>query len=286
MGLKSLFRRKKTGTGLALGGGGVRGIAHVPMLQVLDEEGIRPDIISGTSMGAILGALYASGRSGESIREVIEKNTLSGEHGLKEVFEKKNAILRWLKAVKVSWSGKGMLNADGFISDLMEEINVGTFEELEIPLVVIATDFNSGEEVIFRSGDLLPALRASMSIPGVFEPVEYQGRVLVDGGIVNNLPVNHLSECAAVIAMDVIPEPNPGDTDPPGMLEATLGMFDILLRKITRDSLEKYPPTLYWNPCLEEVGTLEFDKTHEVLKHAQERAEGFRKKLRSSLPTG
>ncbi len=134
-----------TDVGLALGGGGVRGLAHISYLEVLDECGIRPAVVAGTSMGAIIGALYASGKTGKEIRGIIENHMITGEDGLKEIFEKRGSLFKWLKAVRLSWKGTGLLRADGLVHDLIDEIKAKTFEELKIPLHVVATNFYTGE---------------------------------------------------------------------------------------------------------------------------------------------
>ena len=256
--------------GIALGGGGVRGLAHIPVLETLDACGIKPAAIAGTSMGAILGVLYASGKSGKEIRRFVEEHIVARDDGIKNLYAKKSSLLKGFKAVRLAWTGAGLLEADPFLRHLIEQMGVTRFEELKIPLRVVATDFYSGESVVFDSGPLLPALKASMSIPGVFVPVEHDGRILVDGGASNNLPYDILPEtCDLTLAIDVSSTREKVDADPLGMMDATLGALDILVEKVTRARIEKHPPGIYFNPGLAGIRVLDFDKAEDVFKQAE-----------------
>jgi NTE family protein len=264
-----ITRRKKTG--LALGGGGVRGIAHVPALEVIDAYGIKPCMIAGTSMGAIIGALYASGKSGRDIRDLIEQHMVNRTDKVKNVYAKKDFLLAWLDAVRVSGKGSGIFRVDGFLRHLIEQMEAIRFEDLKIPLRVVATDFYSGEPYIFDSGPLLPALKATISIPGVFEPVQHDGRILFDGGVCNNLPYDILQDkCNRTIAINVAPTRVKGETSLPGMLDATVGMFDVLMERATRAKLEKSPPDIYFHPRLVGIRMLEFHKARDVFMQTAE----------------
>ena len=219
--------------GLALGGGGARGLAHILALETIDSSGIKPTAISGTSMGAIIGALYAAGRSGAEIHQGIAEHFVRSGNPVKSIINKAPGFLKWMKAVRLEMKGTGFLKADGFLKYLHEEIGVATFEELEIPLSVVATDFWTGEEVVFSSGPLLPAIGASMAIPGVFTPIVIDGRVLVDGGIVNNVPFDILRDkCTRTVAIDVAPSRSHDEHSIPKMVDIVLGTFDMLVEKV------------------------------------------------------
>ena len=138
--------------GIALGGGGVRGLAHVSILQVLDDLHMRPAVIAGTSMGAIVGALYASGMSASEIRDNIERRLILKNDTWRDVIEKREDLLKWVSAFKPDFSGSGLINAQGILNFLLDQIKVGSFEDLEIPLLVVAADYWSAEEVIFEKG--------------------------------------------------------------------------------------------------------------------------------------
>jgi len=256
--------------GIALGGGGVLGLGHIPALEVIDASGIQPTAMAGTSMGAIIGVLYASGMSGKEIRSFVNEHIVTRNDRIKDLYAKKGSLLKWLKAVRLSWTGAGLLQADSFLRYLIEQMDVTRFEDLKIPLRVVATDFYSGESIVFDSGLLFPALKASMSIPGVFVPVEHDGRILVDGGVSNNLPYDILpKQCDLTIAVDVSPASENGDAEPPSMIDATLGMFDMLVGKVTKAMIEKHPPDIYFNPGLVGIRILDFDKAEEVFKQVQ-----------------
>lgn len=173
--------------GFILSGGGARGFAHIGALRVLEEHGLKPDVLAGTSMGAIIGALYAAGRSADELEELVLGTTLRD-------------------IVDLSLQG-GLLKGDRLVQFLREHLPA-RFSDLEIPLAVTTTDVETGEQVIITDGDLAKAVRASSSFPGAFEPEELDGRVLADGGIVNNLPVEAAALLGAswTVALDVTPE--------------------------------------------------------------------------------
>lgn len=270
--------------GLALGGGGVRGLAHIPALQILDELDLRPDRVAGTSMGAIIGALYASGRSGKDILNLVNRHIISRHDRLPDVLAKKSELLKWLGAITPDLRHGGLLRADGFLAFLIEEIGVTRFEDLPTPLTVVATDFWTGQQVLINQGELLPAVKASMAIPGVFTPVTIGDQVLVDGGVVNNVPFDILAApCDRVIAIDVGPTREPGSHLVPTVIESLLGMFDIMCDQQTQRKLARTPPTLYVHPELRDVTPLEFNKIESVLDQAEPAMRRFRESLRALI---
>jgi len=266
--------------GIALGGGGVRGLAHVCILQVLDDLQIRPAVIAGTSMGSIVGALYASGMSAREIREVVERRLILKNDTWRDVIEKREDLLKWVSAFKPNFSGSGLINAQGILNSLLSEIKVDSFEDLEIPLLVVAADYWSAEEVIFERGELLPALQASMAVPGVFSPVSIEGRVLVDGGVVNLVPYDLLMGRADfIIAVNVSRVRFAGEDEIPNALEAVLGTFDIMQTTMLVDKLERLKPDIYVWPQIRDIRMLDFTKIEEVFAQATSVAEELRKQL-------
>jgi NTE family protein len=266
--------------GIALGGGGVRGLAHVCILQVLDDLHMRPAVIAGTSMGAIVGALYASGMSAREIREVIERRLILKNDTWRDVIEKREDLLKWVSAFKPDFSGSGLINAQGILNSLLSEIKVDSFEDLEIPLLVVAADYWSAEEVIFEKGELLPALRASMAVPGVFSPVSIEGRILVDGGVVNLVPYDLLMGRAEfIIAVNVSRVRYAGEDEIPNALEAVLGTFDIMQTTMLADKLERLKPDIYVWPQIRDIRMLDFTKIEEVFAQATSAAEELKKQL-------
>ena len=164
--------------GLALGGGFARGLAHVGILKVLEEEGIIPDFIAGTSVGAVIGAAYCSGVSAKELEEIA-------------------AIVRVKDFARYTISRFGLCTNDRMTGFLRRILKVKTFEELRIPLAVAATDFMSGEPVVFTKGPLADPVRASCAYPGVFLPVSVQGRLMVDGLLGHAVPAQPLRQMGA-----------------------------------------------------------------------------------------
>jgi NTE family protein len=164
--------------GVALGGGFARGLAHIGVLKVLEEEGIPIRMIAGTSVGAIMGAAYCSGLTIEELKEVAHKVRFT-------------TFARW------TLSRYGFATNDRMIPFLARTLKVQTFEELRVPLGVVATDFNTGKGVVFTSGPIVDPVRASCAYPGMFLPVEIRGRCLVDGMLSHPIPTRPLREMGA-----------------------------------------------------------------------------------------
>lgn len=173
--------------GIALSGGGAKGFAHLGVLQALNEKGIYPEIISGTSAGAFAGVLYADGHTPTEILSFFKK----------KVFR---------EFAEFTIPHGGFFKSDGFSTFLKKHLRARTFEELKIPLFAVATDIEYGESKIFNSGPLIPAVIASCSVPIVFRPVEINKKYYVDGGLFKNFPVSTIRrECTKIIGVNVSP---------------------------------------------------------------------------------
>jgi NTE family protein len=270
--------------GIALGGGGVRGLAHIPILEVLDDLGVRPVAIAGTSIGAIIGALYASGMPAREIGKDILGHIILKDDSWRDVIEKRGALLELVSAFKPTFSVTGLVNATGILNFLVSEIKAERFEDLDIPLRVVAADYWTAEEVVFDKGDLLPALQASMAVPGVFSPVSLDGRIFVDGGAVNLVPYDLLTAHADfIIAVNVSKVRSAGEIEIPNALEAVLGTFDIMHERMLNDKLTKLKPDVYVWPQITDVRMLDFGKIEEVFAQAAPAADKLRKKLQQLL---
>ena len=180
--------------GLALGGGGARGLSHVGILRVLEDEGLVADVVAGASMGGLIGAAYAAGFPVELIeREVLGVSQRS----------------RLIKLADWKLTLQGLFSGRKFETYLESVMGADlTFADLKRPLALAASDLRSGREVVLRQGRVVPAMRATMSIPGIFAPVDWEGRYrLVDGGILNNVPADLARTLGAdvVVAVDVLP---------------------------------------------------------------------------------
>jgi NTE family protein len=215
---KGLAQDRKPKVALVLSGGGAKGLAHIPLLQKLDSLGIVPDLVVGNSMGSVVGGLYAMGYSGDSIatltKNISWQRLIGGRVSLKNVsVEEKTEFNRYL--IEQDWVkgkiklGKFILNDQNlrqFISMLtFPSYDITDFDKLQIPFRAMATDIVKGKEVVLKSGSLAFAMRASMSIPGVFSAVPYNETLLIDGGVLNNFPVDIAKEMGAeiIIGSDV-----------------------------------------------------------------------------------
>ena len=265
--------------GLALGGGGVRGLAHISVLEALDELGTKPSIVAGSSMGAIIGAIYASGIPGKRIKERLESHLILKDDTWRDVIEKRSDLLRWVKAFSADFSRGGLIKTEGFFEYLFSEIKKNTFEELEIPLLVIATDYWKAEEVVFESGPLLPAIQASIAVPGVFAPVSIGEKVLVDGSVVNLVPYDHLLDRTDItIAVNVIGT-RPRTEQVPNAIESVLGTFDILQTAVLAEKMKHQEPDIYVYPDISDVRLFEFNKIGDVFLQATPAVEAMKRQL-------
>ena len=213
--------RKPLKIGLALGGGAARGFAHVGVIAVLEEAGLRPQMVVGTSAGSLVAAIYATGKTSAQ----LQQTALSME----EV-----AITDWMLPI----IGKGMFRGDALGRYVNQLVGGRLIENMAIPLGIVATDLNSGQAVLFRSGDTGTAVRASSAVPAVFVPVRISGHEYVDGGLVSPVPVRFARQMGAdiVIAVDISnpPESNPAE----GTLQILLQTFAIMGKSINQYELK------------------------------------------------
>ncbi|MFD1695304.1 patatin-like phospholipase family protein [Roseibium aestuarii] len=251
--------------GLALGGGGARGLSHIPVLEAFDELGLRPHAISGASIGAILGAAYACGLSGADIRKIAL-----------DTFGERNKVLSSLWQLRPrKWTqmfSGGLMQFDPVtVLDLFVTSHLpASFADLDIPLAIIAADYYGCSEVVLEDGDLKQAIAASIAIPAVFRPVERDGQVLVDGGVVNPLPFDALPvSCDLIVAVDVVGAPvqRNGQTLP-SALDSLFGASQILMQTITREKLKSRHPDLLLRPADDNVRVLDFLQTRHILEQA------------------
>ncbi|SFU35379.1 NTE family protein [Polaromonas sp. YR568] len=213
--------RKPVRIGLALGGGAARGFAHVGVIAVLEEAGLKPQLVVGTSAGSLVAALYASGKTSAQLQQTALN--------MEEV-----AITDWMLPI----FGRGMFRGDALARYVNDLVANRLMENMAIPLGIVATDLNSGQAVLFQRGDTGTAVRASSAVPAVFVPVKINGREYVDGGLVSPVPVRFARQMGAdiVVAVDISspPEANPaGDT-----LQILLQTFAIMGKSINQYELK------------------------------------------------
>jgi len=225
--------------GLALGGGAARGFAHVGVIQVLEEAGIKVDLVAGTSAGSLVAAIYASGKNGTQLQQVSEAME---------------------EAMLTDWTlplfNRGMLRGEAMARYVNTQVAGRLIEAMPLPLGIVATDLNSGEAILFRRGDTGSAVRASSAVPSVFQPVKISGHEYVDGGLVSPVPVRSARAMGAelVIAVDIssAPEGNPaGDT-----LQVLLQTFAIMGKSI--NTFELRDADVVVRPSLTGIGSADF----------------------------
>ncbi|WP_138515284.1 patatin-like phospholipase family protein [Rhodoferax bucti] len=225
--------------GLALGGGAARGFAHVGVIQVLEENGIKPNLVTGTSAGSLVAAIYASGKNGAQLQRVAET--------MEEA-----AIADWTLPI----FSRGMLRGDALAKYVNWQVGSKLIEELPMPLGIVATDLNTGNDVLFQRGDTGTAVRASSSVPAVFQPVKISGREYVDGGLVSPVPVAAARRMGAdfVIAVDISTPPEGSLTG--GTLDILLQTFSIMGKSINRFELREADVVV--RPALQGVSSADF----------------------------
>ena len=265
--------------GIALGGGGAKGLAHIPLLEALDELGVRPALIAGTSMGAIIGALYASGTPAREVRERMRGMAWSPKDGIADALLHKR-VLKWFGMIDMGIRSGGLLKADVFLEALDGILTAETFEELAIPLKVVAADFWKREQAVFESGELLPAINASMALPGIFRPCVIGDRVFVDGGAVNPVPFDLLfGACEVTVAVDVSGKRTESADLVPSPAEAVFNTFQIMQRSIVQQKLAVRAPDLYLQPDIRDVRVLDFHKADDVFLQAAAEKERLKREL-------
>lgn len=267
--------------GIALGGGGARGLAHIVVLEALDELGVRPSRIAGTSMGALVGAVCAAGIAAGEMRE----------HALESLSSRRGALQRI-----VAETGLGALTffnlnplksalADGEdVLDVFWPDQVPVrFEDLEVPLSVIATDFYARREMKLDSGNLRTAVAASIALPGLLEPKIINGRFLIDGGVVNPLPIDHLGDADFKIAVDVIGAPVEKDTGPPPLGELLFRSLQITQAAVVEARLADHSVDILIRPAVDHFRILDFFKIKEIFKATEPAKEELKRALDAAI---
>ena len=250
--------------GLALGGGGARGMVHILVCEVFDELGIRPALIAGTSIGSIIGAGYAAGFSGREMREATCAFYSKRREVLARLWKARPlAFTDLLRGRSITPQFDPAVILESFVPGF--ELLPETFEELQIPLKVVACDFYAWTEAILMEGALRPAIAASIAIPALFRPVRLDGRILIDGGACNPLPFDHVAECEITVACDVAGGPNEVPDRKPGLLECVVGAAQISMQSVIREKLKWHQPDVLVRPDIAGVFIMDFLKTQAIL---------------------
>ena len=264
---------------LALGGGGARGLAHILMLEAFEELGLRPKIIAGTSIGAVFGAAYASGISAKMVRAHTEEALSQRLDMLRQLFAARSEpVLKFLNFIPIR---SALFNPLSALELLLPSEVARDFAGLKIPLRVVATDFYAQEQVVFAAGDLRKAVAASMALPALFTPVAIDGRLLMDGGLVNPLPFDVVSgEADITVAIDVSgASTGPGKRLHPSALASLLSSSQIMQRSIVREKLKAHRPDIYIDVEVDAFYVLDFHRCREILAAAQTAKAQLRRQL-------
>lgn len=235
--------------GLALGGGAARGFAHIGVIQVLEEAGVRPDLVVGTSAGSLVAALYASGKGGQELGAIA-------------LTMDESAITDW------SFPGRGLIRGEALARYVREQTAGRLIEQMARPLGIVATDLDSGAPVLFQRGDTGTAVRASSSVPAVFQPVAIGGREYVDGGLVSPVPVRFARQMGAdlVLAVDISSPPDGAATG--DALRMLLQTFAIMSRSINHFELKEADVVL--RPALAGVSSADFNSRVRAIRAGRE----------------
>jgi NTE family protein len=252
---------------LALGGGGARGLAHIAVIEALDEMGIKPIAIAGTSIGALIGAAYAAGMSGKDIRHhVITLAHNPGEIRRRLMKARAGTLAHFFAG---AFSQATQMDAEKFCAQFLPEQVPADFSALEIPLTVMATDLHRRLEMPLSQGPLHPAIAASIAIPGLFRPVVVDGRVLIDGGTTNPLPFDKLAGRAdVVVAVDLFGVPIGERADVPSTWECVYTTILVMGSAIVTAKLAHATPDLLVRPNVGIFRTLDFYQASAILRSA------------------
>ena len=249
--------------GIAFGGGGARGLAHIHVIEALDELGIRPVTIAGSSIGAIMGAAMAAGISGKEMREHSRFILTHRAEVASRIWRARPDTFAEMMKGGIRL---GQFNVERLVRAFLPEGVPSTFAGLHIPLKVTATDFFGHRLVVISEGDLHSALAASAAIPAVFRPVVRDGCLLIDGGIFNPVPFDLIDrEADIVIAIDVVGAPSDVERKRPTTVDLMYGANQLMMQSIIANKLERCRPDILIRPPVSRFRVLDFLKFDAVM---------------------
>lgn len=247
---------------LVLGGGAARGFAHIGVIKALEAQGISPDIIVGTSAGSVVGSLYAAGYSGFELQQLSMKM-------------EENEVSDW------SLPNRGMIKGEALQDFINTAVKMLTLEKMKKTLAVVATDLHSGEMIVFRSGNTGMAVRASSSVPGIFQPVSINGHEYVDGGLVSPVPVRVARSLGAdfIIAVDISDKPQNNKTE--SSFEVMLQTFNIMGQSISRSELPEADIVI--RPVTPGISATDFKDRHLAVLQGEKAVAAILPELKEKL---
>ncbi|MDP2803863.1 MAG: patatin-like phospholipase family protein [Phreatobacter sp.] len=251
---------------LVLGGGGAKGLAHIVVIEALDELGIRPREVAGTSIGAIIGACYCAGMSGAEMRDYALGVLRMKPDVLRALFAAR--VGRFSDMLRGGLTNPVLVDAEKLLAAFLPPVVPETFESLVTPLTVVATDYYARVDVGFTDGPLVPAVAASMAIPGAIRPVRHRGHVLIDGGTINPVPVDRVT-AAVTLAVDVLSESGTErqiDDVIPDPWDAMFGSVTLMMQVLSAIRLAEHRPTIHLRPPVDAFRVLDFLRAGEIME--------------------
>ena len=268
--------------GLALGGGSARGLAHIAMLEVFDELGLKPSVIAGCSIGALIGAGYASGMTAKEIREHALMVLANRIGAAKYLFGAKRARISDLLSLRNIASLQ--IAGERLTSLVMPDGVAARVEDTLIPLKIVTTDYEDRSEQVITSGPMARAIAASIAIPGIIRATAIDGRLLVDGGVTNPVPFDHVRENTdLVVAIDVTGRPRPSRRKRHSNLELAIGSMLIMFHQIAQLRRAVSPPDIYIEPPVGAFSALEFFRAEEMIAAASTSKDQLKRALELRL---
>ncbi|ENR02280.1 hypothetical protein H721_02264 [Brucella ovis IntaBari-2006-46-332] len=251
---------------VAFGGGGARGIAHIHVVDVLNELGIQPVAIAGSSIGSIIGSSMANGMSGKDIYDYMASIFTNRSEVVRRMWQTRPA--HWAELFKGGLR-VSQFNIEKVLDVFLPDSFPSNVEDLKIPMTITAVDFHGAREIHISDGDLRSAIAASCAIPPVFAPVRGNGRILVDGGLFNPVPFDLLFDKAdIVIGIDVVGGPVGPDDHMPTTFEAVIGTSQLTMCSIIENKFRYRPPHIFVRPNVERIGLLDFLKFEQVISQS------------------
>lgn len=270
--------------GLALGGGGARGLSHITVLQAFDDLGLKPCAISGTSIGAMVGSAYAAGISAQDLREHVLDVLRSRTRVVRRIFGERPGTL--FDLIDFSPFSSALLDGERLLKIFLPLAVPEAFSDLRIPFVAVATDFYERSQVVLAQGSLRRAVAASIALPGLISPQTIDGRLLIDGGMVNPLPFDQLRGKADItVAVDVIGgNPRQGNRRP-SRIELIYRSSQIMQNQIVKMQLREHPVDVLVVPDVDQYRVLEFFKARAIMDSGDGARDQLKRRL-EALVTG
>lgn len=256
--------------GLVLGGGGARGIAHIGVLKVLLRENIKFDLLCGCSMGALVGSCYATGMGIEKMEEIA-------------LNLRKRDLLKWLN---ISWPAISLVKGERVNEFLNSLVDNKDFSDTILPFTVMATDLENGQEVVLEKGSIANAVQASISVPGIFPPVETDGKYLIDGGVVNPTPIDIAEKMGAeiIIGVDLILK-NDIKLDNPRMISTLIQSYEIIRNQTVKQKINNLSAKviLIYPEIRSTLDSFKFSDIAKLIECGEKAAEKVLSELKSCL---